>query len=363
MKILYIIILTTLSFLNLSCQEQDYFKITEKPFISINNINQKSISLNISPLNKKDNILITISKDEDAAKNINQINTLTKADTLDFNALSKANDNQYIILNSKLDTNYNLFINNLEELKKYYITLYTKVKNNYEIHQKLNFSTVVSSPEKNSKNITFSEITENSMHITFQAGNGEGRVVIMRKDIAPELPIDGIEYKYNTKFSSDSTLIKNNTYVVYKTNIAADNNFTVNGLKPGKYYVAVVEYNGKENHINYLGEFNGNIRSKNTSVGTPIALPGEVIDETNFVAKWEKETGVQYYLLDIAEDDKFVNIVFPFEGVDVGDSNMIEIELPFNLEKKAIYYRVRAFVNGTITNNSNIIKVEKKSNK
>lgn len=348
-----------ISFLNLSCSEQDYFKIEGKPQILINNIGQNFVSLSLQSHNKEQTLILLISTNEKFEKNIDTISNLNFNDNIEYSNIKLDNQGKGILLNYKFKNDTTIIINGLELLKDYNLALYKYQSGKAELHQKLKFSTVVEQPTLHSKNITFSEVTDKQMTISFQPGNGEGRIVIMRKDSAPEFPTDGIEYTYNQNYGNDSTLINNNSFVVYKTTISADNKFTVKDLKPGKYYVSVIEYNGNGKHISYLGEFNGNIRSKNTSLKAPVALPAEVVDINNFVAKWEKHPDVEYFLLDIAEDEKFVNIVQPYEGVDVGDSNLVEIELPFGLDEREIYYRVRAFANGTITGSSNVIKVTK----
>ena len=356
-KITFILIF--LSFLNLSCKEQDYFKVEDKPEILIENIGQNFISLNITSLDKNQNLQLLISKTDNFESKIDTTKDVILFDSLNYSSLKFNDKSHAIVFNSKLDSSRKIVINNLENLTDYTLALYKSEKGKLILHRKLNFSTVVESPITSSKNLTFADVTDKEMTITFQPGNGEGRIVIARKDSIPEFPTDGIDYIHNVKYGSDSSKIGKNTYCIYKTNISADNKFTVTNLKPGKYYFAVIEYNGNGQHISYLGEFTTNLRAKNTSLSAPLALPAEIIDLNNFVAKWEKHPDAEYFLLDIAEDSEFVNIVFPYEGVDVGDSNIVEIELPFSLDEKNIFYRVRAFANGTITGSSNVIKVVK----
>jgi len=356
----YIIILSIifLSFFNVSCKEQDYFKINTKPHILIENIGPNYINFKIVPDNSNDLMQLLISKNDKFDNNTDTLSNLVYNDTINYSMI-KFNNNQGLVFNSKFNKSKNVYISNLENLTDYYFALYKREKGKLILHQKIKFSTVVEAPSVHSKNITFSNVTDTEMTISFQSGNGEGRIVLMRKDSAPELPTDGIEYKFSQKYKNDSAILKNNTYCIYKTKISADNKIVVSNLEKGKYYFAVIEFNGNGKHINYLGEFNGNIRTKSTSLEAPVALPAEIVDLNNFVAKWEKHPDAEYFMLDIAEDEQFVNIVQPYENVDVGDSNIVEIELPFSLENKKLYYRVRAFVNGTITNSSNIIKVEK----
>jgi len=358
-KILFLF--TLLSFLNLSCQEQDYFKINEYPKIQIINIGQDFINFNIEPNNKNYSIQLLISNKDNFDNTIDTLSNTINYDSLDYDS-HKINNN-FVVYNGNTSKIKNLIVNKLDILKKYYLALYINKDGKSILHSKFNFSTVVAQPTSQSRNITFADVTDNAMTISFQSGNGEGRLILMRKDSAPEMPIDGIEYNYTTKYGDKSSLVGTNTYAIYKSKIFSDEKFTVTNLTKGKYYVAVFEFNGSEDHISYLNELSGNIRSKNTSIAPPVALPAEIIDVNNFVAKWVKEPDVQYYLLDLAEDEKFSKFVFPYEDVDVGDSNIIEIELPFNLEKKKVYYRVRAFVNGNITGSSNVIQVEKNNTK
>lgn len=98
-------------------------------------------------------------------------------------------------------------------------------------------------------NVSFSLVTNNSMTVSWDNGNGGGRIVVMKQGGAVAgTPSDGTNYTANAVFHSGST-IASGEYVVYA---GSGNSVTVSGLGRGTtYYVAVFEYAGSAALINY----------------------------------------------------------------------------------------------------------------
>lgn len=87
----------------------------------------------------------------------------------------------------------------------------------------------------------------------------------------------------------------------------------------------------------------------------PIALDGEELSNTSFYAKWEMNLAVTGYLLDVAYDQNFSNMVPGYENLDVGYTFISLVTVP--TANIPYYYRVRAYNAAGISDNSNVIFV------
>lgn len=97
------------------------------------------------------------------------------------------------------------------------------------------------SPTTQATAAAFSTITNNSMNLSWTAGNGNGRIVVMKEASAVSgTPTSGTTYTANSTFGSGST-IATGEFVVYN---GTGNSVSVSGLKCGTtYHVKVYEYN------------------------------------------------------------------------------------------------------------------------
>lgn len=97
--------------------------------------------------------------------------------------------------------------------------------------------------------ITFTNITDNSMSLSWTNGDGINRIVIARSSTVNAAPEDGVEYTANSIFASGDDLGLNN-YIVYS---GTSNTFNLSGLTANTtYYFAIYEYNGTNTSNNYL---------------------------------------------------------------------------------------------------------------
>lgn len=355
---IYIFIVLFLIASNLSCSGQDYFDTKEKPDIRINKIDENFVNFEVIT-DSKQKVAVLVADNDNFPTEIKKIADINNG-KLDISNLKKLENNNLIVFNNNVNKSKKIELNNLNKISDYYFAIYKYVNKKYQLHKKIKFHTINPTPTVQAENLTFSKITDSSMTIGFVPGNGTGRIILMRKDTTPIFPMDAKEYEYSEVYGDEKSLIGENTYVVYKTAVIVDRQFTVTGLEPGRYYFCVLEYNGSGEYINYNTDIIKNMKWKSTSVATPVAIEGQVLENNIIVARWKKDPQVQYYLLDVAEDINFSKMIQPYDNVDVGDSNLVEIVLPFDIKEKVVYYRVRAFVDGNITKSSNIIKLEKK---
>ncbi len=117
---------------------------------------------------------------------------------------------------------------------------------------KRNFAIVnfnVNAPTQQTISVSASNINAVSARITINKGNGAKRVVIMKQGSAVDtFPSNGNVYNANSNFGEGENLAGN----MFVLN-SADTSLVVNNLTfSTTYHVAVFEYNGFANNINYL---------------------------------------------------------------------------------------------------------------
>lgn len=100
----------------------------------------------------------------------------------------------------------------------------------------------VSAPDQGTSNLVASNVQQNRATVSFTAGNGGGRIFIIREsDPVNAAPVQLTNYNYNYGFGT-ITLSGDNYVIAKRTDAAA---FTATNLQPGKtYHLAVYEYNG-----------------------------------------------------------------------------------------------------------------------
>ena len=117
--------------------------------------------------------------------------------------------------------------------------------------------------------LSASEVTGNSMKITFTKGNGDGRLLVYSKSSAVTwTPVDATPY-LNLPKSLDTNV----------TGISSGNedNVTVTGLEAGvTYHFAVFEYSGTNDAINYLTTTVGRLEQKTAEIPSITVNPAVI---------------------------------------------------------------------------------------
>ena len=104
-------------------------------------------------------------------------------------------------------------------------------------------------PTVHASSMSFSDVTNVSMTVSWTSGNGANRIVVAKAGSAVTgLPVDGTAYTANAAFGSGDTIVANE-YVVYN---GSGTSVDVTGLTPAAtYHFTVFEYNGSGISINY----------------------------------------------------------------------------------------------------------------
>ena len=94
-------------------------------------------------------------------------------------------------------------------------------------------------PTIQASNLLFQNIQTTEMTLSWQSGNGTGRIVLASTDPITDVPVSGTDYTANAAYGSGSDL--GSSFVVYKGN---ENRVTITNLDPATvYYYAIYEYN------------------------------------------------------------------------------------------------------------------------
>ncbi|RMG58194.1 MAG: hypothetical protein D6722_23880, partial [Bacteroidetes bacterium] len=171
--------------------------------------------------------------------------------------------------------------------------------------------TTLSAPSVQASNLTFSNVTGNSLRLDFSPGNGSGRLVLMRAGGPVNAnPQDLASYFFNDFFGNGSQIGSGN-YVVYQ---GASTFVQVFNLNPATtYHVAVFEYNGSNGKV-FLSP--GATASQATA-GAPTqpstSLNITAIEGDRFTLSWTSGNGVRRIVLARAGSPVAVT---PTDGVD-----------------------------------------------
>ena len=129
-------------------------------------------------------------------------------------------------------------------------------------------TTTLSAPSQQISNVTATAIQATQATFNFAAGNGNGRIFIMRAGTAVNAdPMDFTSYSYSNTFGIVE--IGTGNYIIQKT--TATNNFTITGLTANtQYYVAAYEYNGSAGPLFNRPSFTMNFT---TAAGSGVVAP------------------------------------------------------------------------------------------
>lgn len=124
----------------------------------------------------------------------------------------------------------------------------------------------------------------------------------------------------------------------------------VENLQPKKvYYYRLKARKGT------ISSIYSNIVSFTTDeLAKPIALAATKVDFVSFQANWRRLTGAQTYLLEVATDIAFTQVLPAYRSVEISDTLLLVTGLDV---KKTYYYRIRAKQSGVNSEYSNIISL------
>lgn len=211
----------------------------------------------------------------------------------------------YIIGNTSADS---VVVTGLDAATPYYYAVFEyngdKGVVNYKVNDYLSGmqATLDIRPEKQSKNMKFSNPTETSVTVSWTPGDGTGHLLVVRTGgpIINQTPKDGVEYKGDVNFSKGATL-GGGVYSVYS---GPGTSVTVKGLTPNtRYYFTVFEYYGDKTTNTYLVTNNpvpaaGNVATLVSKPSIPAAnLIASSILDSSLTVSWTNGNGARRLVL------------------------------------------------------------------
>ncbi|PKL84412.1 MAG: hypothetical protein CVV24_00305 [Ignavibacteriae bacterium HGW-Ignavibacteriae-3] len=136
--------------------------------------------------------------------------------------------------------------------------------------------------------------------------------------------------------------------------VGKDTSATISSLSPGTTYY----YRARSSNVIYTSDNSNTITviTQNLPIpAAPVAKDASNITTSGFTANWNPSAGAEYYLIDIATDAGFTNILPNYNSKSVGLITLLNIT---GLGPSAQhYYRIRASNSGGTSPNSNTISV------
>ena len=150
-------------------------------------------------------------------------------------------------------------------------------------------STLALEPTTQASSLTFTSVTATAMTVGFTAGNGAGRIIVLKSGSGVDSdPIDGATYTGSLTFGS-GTQIGTGNYVIRAT--TGTGTAAITGLTSNTtYYVAIYEYNGASGTYNYLTS-SSLTGSKSTLPGPASAVTATTRTNSSIGLSWTNGTG------------------------------------------------------------------------
>ena len=247
-----------------------------------------------------------------------KVSTVVNEDPVDLTAYTADSDfsgspedisNSNFVVYSGTDSNL-LFTGLTPELI-YHFAIYEYSNSGAESDYLLNsplrgaMKTMSIEPTSVATTMTFSQVRESQMKISWSGGNG-GKKLLVVKEGAPvsATPVDRVNYSASQNYAQADS-IATAEYVVYQ---GSDDSVTVSGLRQNVYYhFSLFEWNGSDSATNYLTS-----TSLNDTQHTYLRLVLRVFLEGSFV----QDSMVANGSLPIPKAQPYNNSVFNFSGFD-----------------------------------------------
>ncbi len=205
--------------------------------------------------------------------------------------------------------------------------------------------TLVAEPTTQATNLTWDSLSNTSMRIYWDNGNGAGRIVVMKVNSGISDPSDGTTYTADNNFGSGSDIGGTGSYVVYDGKSKATS-VDVTGLNTSdEYYIKVYEYNGSDTKINYNTTATGGDNYGKTTLPVSLLSFKALSKGDNVLISWEtaSELNNDYFIIERSLDGENFKAITKVEGA--GNSNIL-LSYEFVDKQKlngVVYYRLTQF--------------------
>lgn len=312
-------------------------------FISLKEFDTKTMT---SDINGMKSLLDAFGLNSDTQRiTINNLNDATKT----------GNSNSLIYLGKSRDK---MELNDLSPKTKYYLDAFYVTETELIPAGSMYFTTMSDKVLTQTSNISFALKGTNKYSIKFNEGNGDGRILVAASKQISDFPKNGKIYTSGEYGSQIAKLNNENAYVVYDTEQNSDNEnieITIDSEDPFWLYVFEYQGNGEARQYN-IEQADGNPREIMPGLPAPVATDAVEYPD-GFIAKWRGVDGAEKYLVDVAYDENFSDMLPNYDATDFG----LTTELPVIVKEpksNTLYYRIRAVGSGKISGYSNVVTVK-----
>lgn len=326
---------------------------------------EKEIKVKVT-LNKDIDYLLLLRQSKKSLANLaDTIQYLPKADNMPANSTSIIEEDINVVYFGK--TKDDIPISGFKPDNSYIIDLYTLTKTKDKNKEKFLYSHILSSdtivtlalePTEAASKVMFTKVTDTSMMVIIKKGNGENRIVLMRKGRNPKVLPDGTIVQKGLGGNKWQNL-GDSTFVVYNSLGGKSSTFDLWGLQKGtNYYFYVLEYNGNGKSANYYNR-NGlmNPKDQSTLILPPIVHTPEDVSSKGFKLSWDPVPDALAYMYEVATDPDFKDILNDYTQRDVGTETSEYVDLS-EYQGNEFYVRVRVYMKTTKSNWTETIKVK-----
>jgi hypothetical protein len=150
-------------------------------------------------------------------------------------------------------------------------------------------------PTIQASNMLFSNITGNSVNVSFTTGNGSRRIILVKEGSAVNAdPVDLQSYGGNNIFGT-GTQIGSGNYVLYSS---SGNSTGFTNLSPGRtYHVAVYEYNGLSEPVYLKPPYRTSFTTRNVPTIPSGNITMTIIDGKELSFNWTNGNGLKRMII------------------------------------------------------------------
>lgn len=200
-------------------------------------------------------------------------------------------------------------------------------------------------PTVPSSNLTFSGIQGGRFSLSFTAGNGSNRIIVVKAGSpVTGLPVDGTLYNFNGTLGTAGTAFTGpDEYVVYR---GTSTTASVSGLQPSTtYFVSIFEFNGTGAGIEYLTiPHSGSVTTASAPTVQAHSLAFSNITGNSLRLDWTKGNGSSRLVL--ARKGAPVNVV-PTDLTEYSASGELGAAAVLNGDNYVVYRNTGNLVNVT----------------
>ncbi|MEI6089064.1 MAG: hypothetical protein WCR42_01290 [bacterium] len=333
--------------------------------IKLTSRTDKEVKVKVT-LNKDiDYLLLLRQSKQKLAELADTMQYLPKSDNMPANSTSVINEDINVVYYGR--SKDEVPITGFKPDNSYIIDLYTINKTKEKNKEKYLYSHILSSdtivtlalePTLTTSKVMFTSVTDTSMMVIFKKGNGENRILLMKKGHAPKVPADGTIIQKDLGGNKWQNL-GDSTFVAYNSLGTKSSQCDLYGLAKGTdYYFYVIEYNGSGKSANFFNR-NGimNPKDQSTLILPPIVHTPEDVTSKGFKLSWDPIPDVLAYMYEVATDPEFKDILNDYDQHDVGTETSEYVDLSKE-QGSEFYVRVRVYMKTTKSNWTETIKVK-----